>query len=216
MTVLERPQLLQPLHPLEGTHRKTGIGEQEFAPVHIQPQMFVMNAAATLACKRNRTAGKINRVAGQIGHHFDDVRIADLARIFDDLHERGHGNIGIVQQRQRRGIDRGRIDQRLVALDVHDHRCSVGRGRFGHAIGSGKMIGARHLHLRAEGPRGFVNALVVGGDDQLGKIARLAGPLVNMLEHGLTGDSGEGFSRETRGGKPGWYYAQNSRRHNRS
>ena len=39
------------------------------------------------------------------------------------FHQRGHGNIGIVQQRQRRGIDRRRIDQRLVALDVHDHRC---------------------------------------------------------------------------------------------
>jgi len=78
------------------------------------------------------------------------------------------------------------------------------------------MIRSRHLHLRTERPCRFVDALVVGGYDDLGKIARLAGPLVNVLEHGLTGDSGEGFSREAGGGKPGWYYAQNSRRHNRS
>ncbi len=126
------------------------------------------------------------------------------------------GTSGSSSSAKRRGVDRGRIDQRLVALDVHDHRRVVGRGRFGHAIGSRKMIGARHHHLRAERTRGFVNALVVGGDDQFGKITRLAGPLVDMLEHGLTGDSGEGFSRESGGGKPGGNYAQNSRRHNRS
>ena len=154
MPVLERPQLLQPLLPLEGTHRKTGIGEQEFAPVHIQTNMFVMNAAA-LARKRNRAAGKINRVAGQIGDHFHHVRIGDLARILDALLERGHGNVGIVQQRQRRGVDGRRIDQRLVALDVDDHLRVVGRGDFGHAVGSGEMIGARHLHLCAKSPRGL-------------------------------------------------------------
>ena len=71
------------------------------------------------------------------------------------------------------------------------------------------------MHRRAERPRGFVNPFVVGGDNHFGKIARLAGPLVNMLEHGFTGDGGEGFSGKSGGGKPGRYYAQNSRRHNR-
>jgi len=61
-----------------------------------------------------------------------------------------------------------------------------------------------------------MNALVVSRNNHFGKITRLAGPLVNMLEHSFTGDGSEGFSGESGGGKPGWYYAQNSRRHNRS
>src|SRR5580698_8579690 len=76
MTVLDRPQLFQPFHPLEGTHRKTGIGEQKIATVNIKTQVLVMNTAA-FPRKRDRAAGKIDGIAGEIGYNFDDVGIAD-------------------------------------------------------------------------------------------------------------------------------------------
>src|SRR5579864_2644542 len=46
ISVFKRPQLLQPLRPLQGTDRQAGIGEQEFAVVHVKANMFVMNGAA--------------------------------------------------------------------------------------------------------------------------------------------------------------------------
>ena len=52
----------------------------------------------------------------------------------------------LVEQRKRRGIDRGRIDQRLVALNVDDQIGGFGGRHFGHAVGSREMIGARHPH----------------------------------------------------------------------
>src|SRR5579864_381848 len=85
VSILQRPQLFQPLRQLEGTHRKTGISEQEFASVYVKTNMFVMSAAA-VALERNGTAGKIDGVAGKIGHHFDDVGIGYLTRVLDALH----------------------------------------------------------------------------------------------------------------------------------
>ena len=98
------------------------------------------------------------------------------------------GTSSIRRQRQHGGVDGRGIDQRLVALNVHDHLGGV-RGRdFGHAIGAGAMIARASSEPRAERPRCVIDALVVGSDNHLGKIARLASPLINMLQHGLTGD----------------------------
>src|SRR5579863_442183 len=91
IAVLQRPQLLQPLGLLEGTHRKPGIGKQEIAPEHIKTNMFVMNRAAM----RYRAARKINGIAPQIADHLHDIRILDLTGIFDPLTECRHGDIRI-------------------------------------------------------------------------------------------------------------------------
>ena len=48
-----------------------------------------------------------------------------------------------------------------------------GGGDFGHAIGSGEMVGARHAHAGAEVSAAFEHSLVVGGNDNAGEIARL-------------------------------------------
>jgi hypothetical protein len=78
------------------------------------------------------------------------------------------------------------------------------------------MVGSGHLNLSAERARGFGDAVVVGSDDYFREIAGLACTLIDMLQNRLSGEGGERFSWKTRGGEPGWNYAQNSRRHNRS
>src|ERR1700730_11760325 len=107
-SILHRPQLFQPLRLLEGTYRKTGISEQEFASVYVKTNMFVVSAAA-VALERNGTAGKVNSVAGEIGHHFDHVGIGYLARVLDALHQRGHRHAGMAHHRGWRGLDKRRI-----------------------------------------------------------------------------------------------------------
>ena len=53
-------------------------------------------------------------------------------------------------------------------------------------------------------------------EDTARKVSRHAGPFENVLEHRFSGNGDESFSGETRRGKPGRNYAQNSRWHDRS
>ena len=77
------------------------------------------------------------------------------------------------------------IDQRLIALNVHDQLGILeGRRHFRHPIGAGNMVGARHLHAGAEAPGFVADPLVVGGDDHAVQIAGHRNALVNVLEHG--------------------------------
>ncbi len=62
---------------------------------------------------------------------------------------------------------------------------------------------------------GVANALVVGGDDELGQVARLRGPLPDVLQHGFSGDRDEGFAGKSGRCVPGGNYAKNPERHNR-
>ncbi len=92
-----------------------------------------------------------------------------------------------MDQRQDGGIDRGRVDQRLVALNIHDDLRVLGRSHFGHAVGTRKVVGARHPHRRSERACGVEYALVVGGNDGAGEVAGLLGTLVDVLQHGFGG-----------------------------
>ena len=113
--------------------------------------------------------------------------------------QRAHRRIRIVEHRKNCRVDRGRIDQRLVALNVDDQpRLGMSRGDLRHAIGAREMIGARHRHLRPEAPRFGVDALVVGGDHDARKVPRHGNTLVNMLQHRFGADFGESFSRKPR------------------
>src|SRR5260370_36766214 len=59
VSILQRPQLFQPLRLLEGTYRKTGISEQEFASVYVKTNEFVLTPPPAPP-HRNCTAQTIN------------------------------------------------------------------------------------------------------------------------------------------------------------
>ena len=124
---------------------------------------------------------------------------------------------GVVQQRKQRGIDRAGIDQRLIALNVDD-QFGVGKGGrdFRHTIGTGKMVFSGHLDTGAKASGFVADALVVGGDNDGGKIARHGDTLVNMFQHGSGVETGKSFSGEAGRCVPGRNNAQDFRRHTRS
>ena len=92
------------------------------------------------------------------------------------------------------GVDGGRVDHGLIALDIHDDLGVGGGSGLGHAVGSGEMIGAGDHDSRRKIRGGGANALIVGGDHQVGQIAGLRSPFPNMLEHGLTRYGGQGLA----------------------
>ena len=151
----------------------------------------------------------------RVRHHFHHVRIGDLLGALDALLQRAHRSIVPIEQTEHGGIDGGGIDHRLVALNIDDQvrvRC---RGDFGHAVGSGGMIGAGHHHARPKLPGRVANAFVIGGDDHAGQIARLRRPFPHVLEHGFAGNRDESFAGKSGGSVPGGDYAKNPVRHNR-
>ena len=81
----------------------------------------------------------------------------------------GRRDGGVRPQRElaRHLAHQHRIDERLVALEVHHDL--VGReaeegDRFGQPVGSGGMVGGGGADLPAERGRGVRDLLVVGGD----------------------------------------------------
>jgi hypothetical protein len=150
-----------------------------------------------------------------IGNHFDDVRIGDFGAVFDALLESAHGDLVVFEEAEHGGVDGGRVEHRLVTLNVDDDLSGGGGGGFGDAVGAGDVIGASHDDARAEVLGGVANARVVGGDHDVGEIARLRGTLPNVLQHGFPGDRDESFAGESGRCVPGWNHAKNAERHNR-
>ena len=90
---------------------------------------------------------------------------------------------------------------------------SIGGSDFGHAIGTGDVIGTRHTHGGAEVSGCVADALVVGGDYDVGKAARHLHPFPDMLQHGFGTKGGEGFTGKSGRGVPGWNHSQDSAGH---
>ncbi len=120
-----------------------------------------------------------------------------------------------MDQRQDGGIDGGRIDQRLIALNVHNYVGVFGRCNFRGAVCTRKMIGARQTYDCSELPGGLHDAIVVGGDDCAGQVTGLGGTFIDVLEHGFGGDLGENFTRKTSGREARGNHAQYFTRHRR-
>ena len=107
-SVLEPAQLFELLDALEFAWRKRGIFEQRFAAEAIQTEMLPVRAAiacGSFAHPGNRGAGKIKRVAFEIAHYLDDVRIHDVVRLIDGGARRGNLHGFIFEHRGDHRID---------------------------------------------------------------------------------------------------------------
>ena len=58
---------------------------------------------------------------------------------------RGGGGHFLLRQRAGDGVDHRRVDQRLIALNVHDRVARAARGRFRDAIRAAGMVRTRHF-----------------------------------------------------------------------
>ena len=114
------------------------------------------------------------------------------------------------------GVDRVRIDERFVALNVHHDVAIFSRRDLGYPVGAGEMVGAGHADAGAEVPCNFEHLIVIRGNDNCGEVPRLGGALVDVLDHRFGGDLGENFTGKTRGGQTGRDDAENFTRHTRS
>ena len=155
----------------------------------------------------------MNGVAGEVGDHFHNVGIADLGGVFDAPLQRTHGSFVVIAKREHRGVDSGGIDERFVALNVDHDLGGFRRCHLGDAVCARGVIGASHSHRRSKRTGRGLNARIVGGDQDFRYVAGLRCAFVDVLQQRFSGERGECFTWETRGGEPGRNNAQDSGRH---
>ena len=209
------PQDAQLLQRLDGFQRRGGqarirlqeriaVGIQADMPQrHIACRQAVLRLRKAVAVPRDGGARKIQRAAVLVQHYLDDVRVERIGHVMQRMGARGHGD-GRADLRGAGG-QQGRIDQRLVALQVDDDGVGrqVQRARhFGDAVRARRMVGARHAHFHVVRGAGGADVVVVGGDDDAGG-ARQGRLLGHAHHHGLAAQVGQRLVGQARRGQAG-------------
>ena len=130
----------------------------------------------------------------QIHDNLDHIRVAALGSVRNPAAESGHLNGGVAVQRLNDLGDHPRVDQGLVALDVHhDIAIQVG-GDFGNPVEPGTVSRMRHTREAAESFHLLRNARVVGGDHNRVDAGSSGRTGVDMLDHRAACNVGKRFS----------------------
>ena len=131
-----------------------------------------------------------------VSHHLDHVRIVPLCQLSNRGLDGRHGRDRRTRQGGNRVLDHSRRKKRQVSLYVDDHFGAEPLRDLGQAIGPGRMVGARHPHFPAKPPHCLDDTFVVSGDDHPRQAVNEAGPLVDVLDHGLATEQRQGFARK--------------------
>ena len=112
----------------------------------------------------------------------------------------GHRRIGALGEQARDALHQRRIEQRLVALDIHDDlvvREVEQRSRLGETIGARRVVRARHDSVESMCDDGVEDPRIVGRDDDAPRTARPR-LLGDPDDHRPPADVGERLRRQPR------------------
>ncbi len=124
-------------------------------------QMPHLNLAGRIPDPWNRRPREVERVAVEVQHGLNDVRVHDVARCFDRRRHRADRCRRLLQQGIHSHVNRPRIQQRLISLDVHKHVALFARRHFRDAFRSGTVLRPRHPRLAAKSLHGSCNAFII-------------------------------------------------------
>ncbi len=151
----------------------------------------------------NRGARKIQRVVVEIEDDFDDVGIHDVGGPCDSNRQGRDRDLFVGLDGFDGRVNRGRLDQRLIPLHVHENvvasvdcRC----GHFGDALGAGPVFGARHHCFPSKAGHGLQDALIISGDNHAGNSFGEPHARPHPFDHGFSGQSHQRLAREPGGG----------------
>ena len=102
-----------------------------------------------------------------------------------------------------RFIDHVRIDQRFIALHIHDDIAVQRPGDLGDAVGARRVVRRGHDRFSPECGNRVHDAVVVSRHDDPVDQLRSFGALIDPLDHGFVLDQGERLSRETGSNRSG-------------
>ncbi len=148
------------------------------------------------------TAGEVEGVSCPVDDDLDDVRIIELSQVSHRIGRCDHGQVGFGRQSGHEGVDQGRIHEGFVTLDIDDvGDLGMWLHGFRDAVGSSGVVGGSHDNLGAEGESFFLDADIVGGDQEEVESFTLVHTLKDVSEQALADEVMEGLSGEA-GGSP--------------
>ena len=164
--IFKGTQLLQALGLLKRRRRQRDEMAKEVGAVSVKAEVPVgRQAVRWVATIGKRGPRKIKRVVVPVEGELDDVWIGNEIGVFHRARRGDHRNRIIKPHGMRQGIDELWIKERLISLDVDDV-AGLGdlSGRFGDAVGSGRMIGSCLESSDADVVTERGNPVVVRGD----------------------------------------------------
>ena len=212
ISVLEPSKLLEGFGSLELPGGKGRDGRENDRTVGVHPDMLVVwRASEPLVALdtpaiRNGGAAKVKGRPAIRTNDFNLVGVEEVVEAFNGLGEGSNLDLR-VGEAVHKGLHLRRENEWLVALDVN-HDIEVPAKGLANAslglvttIGAATVSGGRHDGMTAKTLNSLTDALVVRGNVNVRRDGR--GFLVNMLNHGLAIDEGEGLAGETGGGVTG-------------
>ena len=200
--MLQRAQLLQLLSLLQRTRGQRRQSHQDISPVHVKPQMNEMQPgrhgpSRLVPNDGNRRTRKVECIAVGIGHDLDDARIVEILNGVNPPLECRHAFAGRQTGLNQVGQEIG-IEQNFISLKVEKILPGMITSQSRHAVGPGSI---RFLHqdgTPAEALDRGLDPFVIGGHDDLRDGPAQSGPLVHVLDHGLSHYRDERLPGKTR------------------
>src|SRR5262245_1550887 len=223
VAILERPQLLQPLHRLQARRLHGRELEQEFPAVAVDPDVM---QPAPFGARRpsgrrranapsggpgggdtaggNRRSAEVERASPGVAYHLDLIGIELALRVLPPNRQGGHDRL--VAALFEEGDHPRHVllaDPRLVSLDVHhDGRTQLAR-HLGHPVGAREMRARGEPGFGPEGLRGLEHLPAVGGDDHRRHPGGSLDPVPDVLDEILSRLAGEDLAGKTARLQPG-------------
>ena len=159
--------------------------------------MLEQRAGAPRRCPFRHAAREALREAVRVDDDLHAVRILRF-RVVDRVGNGRETDVRASGERIDAAVDHVRVDQRFVALHVHDAVGVEVGGELADAVGAARMFGRGHADPGAEAATACFDALVVGDDPCLGETLGAPHPLPDVLDHRLAGDRSQRLA-----GQPG-------------
>src|SRR5215510_9819797 len=217
--MLQGAHLFEHFALFEWSRGEFGVRQQEVAAVGVKagvsverPEQFRTGAQRRpdrtmfqnrRARKRDRVTRETDREPLAVDYDFDHVRFERVFDRFDRLAGRAHDDRPVGEQGLEGGLDRRRLDQRLVALNVDDDLGVQPRRDFGKAVGPRRVIRRRHDRLDSRAGDGLKDAFVVRRDDHATDRSRLFGAFDDAQNHRFSADLYQWFAWQSGRGVAG-------------